>query len=100
MVAVSEPPQPSYDELVARNAALEVDRADLTARVARLEAVVAELTAQLKQNSKNSSRPPSSDSPFAKPAPKSLRGKSGRPAAGSPDTQAPRCARSRARPGA
>jgi transposase len=84
MVAVSEPPQPSYDELAARNAALEAERAGLTARVARLEAVVAELTAQLKQNSTNSSRPPSSDSPFAKPAPKSLRGKSGRPAGGQP----------------
>jgi len=39
---------------------------------------VAELRRQLGQNSTNSSPPPSSDSPFAKPAPKSLRGKSGR----------------------
>ena len=82
MVSVSEPSQPSYDELAARNAGLEAERADLVARVAALEALVAELTAQLKQNSKNSSRPPSSDSPFVKPAPKSLRGKSGRPAGG------------------
>src|SRR4051812_1582985 len=43
-----------------------------------LRAEVAELKRQLGQNSRNSSRPPSSDSPFAKPAPKSLRGKSGR----------------------
>jgi transposase len=78
MAAVSEPSQPTYDELVVRNAGLEAERADLAARVAALEAVVAELTAQLKQNSKNSSRPPSSDSPFVKPAPKSLRGRSGR----------------------
>jgi transposase len=47
-------------------------------RIAQLEAEVAELRRQLTQNSRNSSKPPSSDSPFAKPAPKSLRGKSGR----------------------
>lgn len=75
---MSEPSQPSYDELVVRNAGLEAERAELAARVTALEALVAELTAQLKQNSRNSSRPPSSDSPFVKPAPKSLRGKSGR----------------------
>jgi hypothetical protein len=46
--------------------------------IAQLRAEVAELKRQLGQNSSNSSRPPSSDSPFAKPAPKSLRGKSGR----------------------
>lgn len=43
-----------------------------------LRAEVAELKRQLGQNSRNSSRPPSLDSPFAKPAPKSLRRKSGR----------------------
>jgi transposase len=43
-----------------------------------LRAEVAELRRQLGQNSRNSSRPPSSDSPFVKPAPKSLHGKSGR----------------------
>lgn len=79
---MSEPSQPSYEELAARNAVLESERAGLAARVATLEALVAELTAQLKQNSKNSSRPPSSDSPFVKPAPKSLRGTSGRLAGG------------------
>jgi transposase len=47
-------------------------------RIAELEAEVAELRRQLKQNSRNSSKPPSSDSPFVKPAPRSLRGKSGR----------------------
>lgn len=46
--------------------------------VEALRAQVAELTARLGQNSQNSSRPPSSDSPFTKPAPKSLRGKTGR----------------------
>jgi transposase len=47
-------------------------------RIAQLQAEVAELRGQLGQNSRNSSKPPSSDSPFVKPAPKSLRRKSGR----------------------
>ena len=46
-------------------------------QVAGLQAQVAELAARAGQNSKNSSKPPSSDG-LAKPAPKSLRGKSGR----------------------
>ena len=45
--------------------------------VTALQSQVADLAAQVKTNSRNSSRPPSSDGP-AKPAPKSLRGKSGR----------------------
>ena len=64
-------PPPSYEEL----AALVVAQAQ---RIAELEAEVAELRRQLRQNSRNSSKPPSSDSPFVKPAPRSLRGKSGR----------------------
>jgi transposase len=47
-------------------------------RIEQLEAEVAELRRQLGQNSRNSSRPPSSDSPFVKPSPKSLRRRSGR----------------------
>src|SRR5438874_2620737 len=50
----------------------------LAARLDVLEAENAELKRQLGQNSRNSSKPPSSDSPFVKPAPKSLRRKSGR----------------------
>jgi len=46
--------------------------------VETLQAQVAELRARLGQSSQNSSRPPSSDSPFAKPAARSLRGRSGR----------------------
>jgi transposase len=53
-------------------------------RIEQLEADVADLRRQLGQNSRNSSRPPSSDSPFTKPAPKSLRRKSGRRPGGQP----------------
>ncbi|HEV8555656.1 MAG TPA: IS66 family transposase [Actinophytocola sp.] len=62
--------QPTYDDL----AALVVAQA---AEIARLKVRVLELEAQLKTNSRNSSKPPSSDG-LAKPAPKSLRRKSGR----------------------
>lgn len=51
---------------------------ELRERVAALEAENVELKRRLGINSTNSSKPPSSDSPFAKPEPKSLRGKSGR----------------------
>jgi hypothetical protein len=64
-------PRPSYQEL----AALVVAQVE---QIARLQAEVVELRRQLGQNSRNSSKPPSSDSPFAKPVPRSLRGKSGR----------------------
>jgi transposase len=49
----------------------------LRAQVAALAAEVTELRAQVRRNSRNSSQPPSQDGP-ARPAPKSLRGKSGR----------------------
>jgi transposase len=74
---VSAAPRPSYEEL----AELVVRQAE---RIVQLEADVAELRRQLGQNSRNSSRPPSSDSPFIKPAPKSLRRKSGRKPGGQP----------------
>lgn len=75
MVSAGE--RPSYEEL----AALVVGQAE---HIARLEAEVAELRRQLGLNSRNSSKPPSSDSPFIKPAPKSLRRKSGRKPGGQP----------------
>ena len=50
---------------------------ELREQVAELQAQVADLAARLSQNSKNSSKPPSSDG-MAKPAPRSLRKKSGR----------------------
>jgi len=43
-----------------------------------LVARVGELEARLAKNSQNSSKPPSTDNPFVKPPPRSLRGKSGR----------------------
>jgi transposase len=74
---VSAAPRPSYEEL----AELVVRQAE---RIEQLEADVAELRRQLGQNSRNSSRPPSSDSPFTKPAPRSLRRRSGRKPGGQP----------------
>lgn len=52
--------------------------ARLEAEIAALRAENAELRRRLGMNSQNSSKPPSTDSPFDKPAPKSLRRKSGR----------------------
>ncbi|MCA1702695.1 MAG: IS66 family transposase [Actinobacteria bacterium] len=69
--------RPSYEEL----AALVVRQAE---EIEQLKAEVADLRRQLGQNSRNSSKPPSSDSPFTKPAPKSLRRKSGRKPGGQP----------------
>ena len=57
---------------------------ELMSRLEALEAENAELRRQLGLNSQNSSKPPSSDSPFDKPAPKSLRGTSGRKPGGQP----------------
>ncbi|MBA2474052.1 MAG: IS66 family transposase zinc-finger binding domain-containing protein [Pseudonocardiales bacterium] len=72
--------RPSYEELAAENAGLRV-------MVEALRAEVAELRRQLGQNSRNSSKPPSADSPFVKPAPKSLRCKSGRKSGRKPGGQ-------------
>ncbi|MCZ0975842.1 IS66 family transposase [Streptomyces albulus] len=68
---------PSYEELVALVVELRSELAAARERIAALETQVTDLQARLGQNSANSSKPPSSDG-LAKPAPKSLRGKSGR----------------------
>lgn len=57
---------------------------DLGALVERLRAEIVELKRQLGRNSRNSSKPPASDSPFDKPVPTSLRRRSGRKPGGQP----------------
>lgn len=69
--------RPSYEELAAENA-------ELRAMLMVLWDEVAELRRQLGKSSQNSSKPPSSDSPFVKPAPRSLRRRSGRRPGGHP----------------
>jgi len=77
-------PQPTLEEVLLRVGRLEV-------RVVELEAENGELRRRLGMNSGNSSKPPSTDGPFGKPAggrdkapPVSLRGKSGRKPGGQP----------------
>ncbi|WP_370947658.1 DUF6444 domain-containing protein [Amycolatopsis sp. cg5] len=72
--------RPSYDELAAlvvAQAAVIATIEPLRAELARMTERVAELERQLGTNSRNSSKPPSQDV-YVKPAPKSLRGKTGR----------------------
>jgi transposase len=68
MAGVPAGSKPSYDELAVLVGVLREENLALKARIAELEA-------RLSQNSRNSSKPPASDSPFVKPAPKSLRTK-------------------------
>ena len=63
-------------EMDARIRALEQSGEDLQAQARQLQD-------QLAKNSRNSSKPPSTDG-FQKPAPKSLRKKSSRPSGGQP----------------
>src|SRR5262249_20148381 len=60
-----------------RIAGQDAEIAVLREHLAALQSQVADLAARVKSNSRNSSKPPSSDG-LAKPSPKSLRGKSGR----------------------
>jgi hypothetical protein len=55
----------------------ELTKEELIALIYKLMDKIAELEARLNQNSQNNSKPPSSDG-LAKPATKSLRGKSGK----------------------
>ncbi len=74
---------PSYEQLAALVAAQERTIARLQARIAEQDARIAELERQLSVSSRNSSRPPSTDG-LGKPAPTSLRGRSGRRPGGQP----------------
>ena len=77
------------DELAAAQLASERARADsLAVQVAALAAQVEELQRLLGKDSSNSSRPPSSDSPYTKkPKDRSLRGRSGRKPGKQPGAQ-------------
>ena len=77
---------PSYEQLVALVAAQERTIAQLQVRIAEQDAEIAELKRQLAASSGNSSKPPSADG-LDKPAPKSLRGRSGRKPGGQPGHQ-------------
>ncbi|HEX5292023.1 MAG TPA: transposase, partial [Streptosporangiaceae bacterium] len=61
----------------ARLAERDAEIAELRMQLSAVQSQLADLAAQVKTNSRNSSKPPSSDG-LGKPAPKSLRGKSGR----------------------
>lgn len=70
-------------KLQRENAELREELANAMKEITMLKALVEELREQLNQNSRNSSKPPSTDG-YKKPAPQSLRKRSGKKAGGQP----------------
>jgi transposase len=75
--------RPTYEELVTLVGLQHKQLVEFHAEIGRLRARVAELEARLNMSSRNSGKPPSSDG-LGKPAPKSLRKKTGRKPGGQP----------------
>jgi len=69
--------KPSYEDLSEEISSLRAVVAEQAALIETLRAEIAELRSSLQMNSRNSSKPPSSDG-YAKPAPKSRRVRSGK----------------------
>ena len=63
---------------------VRAQNAELLVLVEQLRRRIAELEARLNKDSHNSNKPPSSDSPFKKPPPRSQRQSSGRKPGGQP----------------
>lgn len=74
----AQPPQPSYGELASLVVELKLLVSAQAATIAEQAERIAELERQVASDSRNSSKPPSSDGLRKKPAPKSLRQRSGR----------------------
>lgn len=72
------PPLPSYEELASLVVELRLLVSAQAATIAEQAERIAELERQLAADSRNSSKPPSSDGLRKKPAPKSLRKATGR----------------------
>src|SRR5947207_11307657 len=79
-VLYDQGPDALYALFVAMQATIETQQQQIEALSARVK----ELEDRLGKDSHNSSKPPSSDGLAKKPAPKSLRGKSGRRSGGQP----------------